>query len=195
MTTTSTRHCWAARRSPRRSLGSAIDAIDDGNNVFDNSYDDLNLELWSVTAALPYRSSVSPAACTTTASTSLSRCPPPATTPCGCDGFAKSSIWSAMRIKSFTAWHGRLWPYCRRLQQRRHRRCRRLRRLAQDRRYANRLRPWRANFGASLFVGSGSAGYGHRDSGPGASAEPLSATVPEPHTAVLVAFSSAALFS
>jgi subtilisin family serine protease len=39
---------------------------------------------------------------------------------------------------------------------------------------------WRANFGKSLGPGSGPAGYGHRDSGPGASAEPLSAAVPEP---------------
>jgi hypothetical protein len=39
---------------------------------------------------------------------------------------------------------------------------------------------WRVNFGKSLNPGSGSARYGHRDSAPLASAEPLSAAVPEP---------------
>ena len=53
---------------------------------------------------------------------------------------------------------------------------------------------WRAHFGASLSAGSGSAGYGHRDSGPGASAEPLSAAVPEPTAAVLVILSIAGFF-
>ena len=44
---------------------------------------------------------------------------------------------------------------------------------------------WRAHLGASLGPTSGSAGYGHRDSGPGASAQPLSAAVPEPATFAL----------
>jgi hypothetical protein len=51
---------------------------------------------------------------------------------------------------------------------------------------------WRTNFGSSLGTGSGSAGYGRRDSGPGASAEPLSAAVPEP-TAIMLAAMWAAL--
>jgi hypothetical protein len=46
---------------------------------------------------------------------------------------------------------------------------------------------WRLNFGTSLGAGSGAAGYGHRDSGPGASAAPLSAAVPEPATFALAA--------
>jgi hypothetical protein len=46
---------------------------------------------------------------------------------------------------------------------------------------------WRSHFGASLGSGSGSAGYGHRDSGPGASTEPLSAAIPEPGCGILVA--------
>ena len=41
---------------------------------------------------------------------------------------------------------------------------------------------WRANFGASLGPGSGSAGYPL-----GASAQPLSAAVPEPSAVVLLA--------
>jgi hypothetical protein len=45
---------------------------------------------------------------------------------------------------------------------------------------------WRANFGATFGVGSGAAGYPHRDSGPGASAIPLSTAVPEPATVCLV---------
>jgi endonuclease/exonuclease/phosphatase family metal-dependent hydrolase len=50
---------------------------------------------------------------------------------------------------------------------------------------------WRANFGASLGPGSGSAGYGHRDSGPGASAEPLSSAIPEPSAICLCALAAA----
>jgi hypothetical protein len=46
---------------------------------------------------------------------------------------------------------------------------------------------WRANFGSSLGPGSGAVGYGHRDSGPGASAAPLSAAIPEPATFALAA--------
>ena len=45
---------------------------------------------------------------------------------------------------------------------------------------------WRANFGRTLGVASGSAGYGHRASGPGASAEPLQVAVPEPATFTLL---------
>jgi hypothetical protein len=46
---------------------------------------------------------------------------------------------------------------------------------------------WRLNFGTSLGTGSGAAGYGHRDSGPSASAAPPSAAVPEPATFALAA--------
>jgi hypothetical protein len=42
---------------------------------------------------------------------------------------------------------------------------------------------WRVKFGMTA-PGSGAAGYGHRDSGPGASTESLSAAVPEPATFV-----------
>ena len=53
---------------------------------------------------------------------------------------------------------------------------------------------WRANFGSSLKPGSGSSGYGHRGSGPGASDDPLSA-VPEPASLAILLFGALLLFA
>jgi hypothetical protein len=52
---------------------------------------------------------------------------------------------------------------------------------------------WRENFGQA--IGSGMAEYGHRDSGPGASADPLPIAVPEPATLTLLITACAAHYA
>ena len=150
--------------------------IDDGNNVFDDSYDDLNLELWSVEGGTP-TSLISESSSLYNESEHFSFALPSTGDYAlrvrwfrevfdmigDADQELYGLAWSAVAVlpgdfnndgtvdaADYVVW--------------------RKNDGTQD-----GYDQWRANFGTSLIVGSGSAGYPL-----GASAEPLSAAVPEP---------------
>jgi hypothetical protein len=156
--------------------------IDAANNVFDDSYDDLNLELWSVEGGTA-TSLISESSSLYNNSEHFSFALPSTgeyalrvrwfgelfDTIGDTDQELYALAWSAVAVipgdfnhdgtvdaADYVVWRNGLGT------------------IYTQNDYNN----WRTNFGQ--MASSGSARHGHRDSGPGASVEPLSATVPEP---------------